>query len=130
MENFLPYLGFAVMTGLYLLERLWYRKDTTKLMDRIMARGYEEYQYYDKKYQTDLNELSKIRKDERKVRYEEKDVFEDDSNPPEQKEKIKKILKQYGSDWGADEVDTAALIDMEEERIGRMVDDKQENDLA
>jgi len=116
--DYFPYIGFGVMTALYLLERFWARKDMEKMLNRIMARGFEEYQYYDKKYQTDLSELKKIRSEERKVReYEEKDVFEDDSINRDDKRKVKEALKHYGSDWGEDEVDAAQILEMEKERL-------------
>jgi len=116
-------IGFIVMTGLYLFERLCGRKDTNRFLDRIMARGFEEYQYYDKKYQTDLGELKKIRKEERKVReYEEKDVFTDDSVRKDHKEKIKEVLSQYDEDYGEDEVDIEKVMEIEEERKGEIRD--------
>lgn len=125
--DYLP-IGFIIMTGLYLLERLWARKDMQKMLDRIMARGFEEYQYYDKKYQTDLGELKKIRKEERKVRdYEEKDAFEDDSINRDDKEKVKKILKQFDSDYGVDEVDTEKVLEMEDERLQEIKDAERDN---
>lgn len=121
-------IGFGVMTVLYLLERFWARKDMEKMLNRIMSRGFEEYQYYDKKYQTDLGELKKIRKEERKVRdYEEKDVFEDDSINKDDKEKVRKILKQYDSDYGIDEVDTEKVLEMEEERLQEIKDAERDN---
>ena len=116
--DYFPYIGFGVMTFLYLLERFWARRDMEKMLNRIMARGFEEYQYYDKKYQTDLSELKKIRNEERKIRdYEEKDVFEDDSIARDDQRKVKEALKQYGSDWSADEVDAAQILEMEKERL-------------
>ena len=96
-----------------------------------MARGFEEYQYYDKKYQTDLGELKKIRKEERKVRdYEEKDAFEDDSVSREDKTKLKGVLKQYGEDWGEDEVDIDAVMKMEKERLEGTKNDIERDNLA
>lgn len=96
-----------------------------------MARGFEEYQYYDKKYQTDLNELKKIRNDERKIRdYEEKDVFEDDSISKDKKKQIKKIMKQYSEEWGDDEVDAEKVLEMEEDRLKEISNDDERNDLA
>jgi len=127
--DYIPYIGFGVMTVLYLLERFWARKDMEKMLNRIMARGFEEYQYYDKKYQTDLSELKKIRNEERKVRdYEEKDVFEDDSISKDNKAKVQKILKQYDSDYGIDEVDQEKVLEMEEGRLQEIKD--AERDLA
>ena len=127
--DYIPYIGFGVMTVLYLLERFWARKDMEKMLNRIMARGFEEYQYYDKKYQTDLGELKKIRNEERKVRdYEEKDVFEDDSISKDNKAKVQKILKQYDSDYGIDEVDQEKVLEMEEGRLQEIKD--AERDLA
>lgn len=129
--DYFPYIGFGVMTVLYLFERFWARKDMEKMLNRIMARGFEEYQYYDKKYQTDLGELKKIRKEERKVRdYEEKDAFEDDSVSREDKTKLKGVLKQYGEDWGEDEVDIDAVMKMEKERLEGTKNDIERDNLA
>jgi len=128
--DYLPYIGFGIMTVLYLLERFWARSDMEKMLNRIMARGFEEYQYYDKKYQTDLNELKKIRKEERKIRkYEEQDVFQDDSLDKEKKKKIQEVLDQFGSDWGEDEVDVEKVLEMEKERTGE-IEHGERNDLA
>ena len=127
--DYIPYIGFGVMTVLYLLERFWARKDMEKMLNRIMARGFEEYKYYDMKYQTDISELKYIRNEERKVRdYEEKDVFEDDSISKDNKAKVQKILKQYDSDYGIDEVDQEKVLEMEEGRLQEIKD--AERDLA
>lgn len=130
--EYLTYVGFGVVTLLLFLERIWHRIDMAKLLDRMMAivdaKSYEMMRYYTKQYPKDVKEIDKIREEERKIRkMEEQDVFQDDSTNVKDKEKAREFLSNMASDWGADEVDIAKIIDLESEDEVRIEDGGQDN---
>ena len=71
---------------------------TDKLLNRIMAKNYEEYNYYEEKYPGDLKELDRIRDESRVERKEftEKDVFQEDSGID---------VTQFEEDWSVSELE-------------------------
>ena len=60
----------TVLQFLNYLEQKAARKERDKLLDRIMAKNYEQYEYYEKKYEKDLDEVEKLREEEHTERKE------------------------------------------------------------
>jgi UTP:GlnB (protein PII) uridylyltransferase len=60
--SFLIVLAVIILTVVN--DGIW-RRWTEKLLNRLMAGNYKEYQYYEQKYAKDVKEVEKIRQDER-----------------------------------------------------------------
>ena len=110
MENLLNLVGLVVLAGFYLLERFWHRKDITKLLNRVMARNYEEYEYYDKKYPRDLKELDNIREQENKIRETNLEELRGEE-PFSTDEDIAKKIDEFEEDWKPEELDFQKVKD-------------------
>lgn len=94
------YLGVIV-----LLSYLFY-KERQQLLNRIMARDFQEYEYHDKMYKTDIKETEKVRDTARKEQGEDAEIEEE--LDLEYKEE-KKFMKGTDEDWAEDEVDLQEL---------------------
>jgi len=54
--------SFALIIALLILfigERIWHERRIDKLLDRLMSRNFDEFNYYEKKYDKDLKQESK-----------------------------------------------------------------------
>jgi len=81
-------------------------KERKSLLDRIMARDYEQFEYYQKMFKGEVKEL-KDQRDEVK-----KEISEDDEIKKEMDltfEKEKKYLEEMKEDWDESEVDLSEL---------------------
>jgi hypothetical protein len=92
----------------------WFRtrqwdKERNQLLNRIMARNYEEFKYYEEKYPKDIGELQKIRQEERKER------GRDNTTPPDimgdEAEAVARKIDGFEEDWGDEEVDQKAILE-------------------
>ena len=59
---------FMLLAIFLFLTRRDHRKDITQLLNRLMARDYKEYQYYERKFDKDIKEEESIRDEARKER--------------------------------------------------------------
>ena len=86
----------------HLISEFLWKRERTKLLNRIMAKDYTEFEFYDKQYKSDLNEVNKLRKTVRKT-----------SKIPEQESVIDKEGKQFigqlEEDWAEEEIDNTKL---------------------
>ena len=100
--------GFAAIVLIYHLSK----KNESKLLDRIMAKSFEEYEYYDQIVPGEVDETKKLRVEARKLRSgedtEAKEI--DEEYAPEIKS-----LKNFEEQWEGDEVDLEKLREMNKE---------------
>ena len=95
----------GVLGGLYLFERITGRAERQKLLNRLMAKNYEEFEYYDKRFGTDIAELKKMRNDERKERKKQSKDFEEISIDAPKDPELEEMIKNLEEDWGDEELD-------------------------
>jgi cell division protein FtsL len=64
----LVFLLFVAILVIEVFFRFLNRRDTKELLNRIMAKDYKEYEYFEKKYEKDVKEEENIREEARKER--------------------------------------------------------------
>jgi hypothetical protein len=67
MDNIFSFVILGVFIGFELLN---YRR-IEKLMNRIMAKDYAEFKYYEDKWKPDIKELKEVREETRELREKE-----------------------------------------------------------
>lgn len=104
MEGYIIYCLFA-----YIVYRDIINDRRIKdLLNRIMARNFEEHQYYAKKYDTDLKEVVKMRDEAREERTDElKEVVDSVEN-----REVDRVIENFEEDWGENEVDRTKIADL------------------
>lgn len=85
------YLILALL-ALFAIREVFIVRERDKLLNRIMAKSYSEYRYYEDKWKGDLKEIDKVRED---TREEFKQAAEEPENPAND-------LSKFEEDW-ADE---------------------------
>jgi hypothetical protein len=104
MEGYIIYLMF----GYIIYRDIINDKRIKDLLNRIMARNFEEHQYYAKKYDKDLKEVGKMRDEAREERDNDlKDVVDSELDNEE-----KKIMSEFDEDWADNEVDKTKVADL------------------
>lgn len=104
MEGYIIYILLA-----YIIYRdIIYDHRLNKLLNRIMAKNYEEFQYYDKKYETDLKEVKALRDEAREERIED---IQQGLDEAENKEATR-VINAFDEDWGESEVDKTKVADL------------------
>ena len=100
--------GFAAIVFTYYLTT----KERSKLLDRLMARTFQEYEYYDKIVPEEVEETKKLRDEAREIRDTEDEEAKtiDEEYAPELKS-----LKSFEEEWSGDEVDLEKLRAMNKE---------------
>ena len=100
--------GFAAIVLMYHLSK----KNESKLLDRLMARTFQEFEYYDKIVPEEVEETKKLRSEAREMRSgEDEEAKEiDEEYAPELKS-----LKNFEEEWSGDEVDLEKLRSMNKE---------------
>lgn len=100
--------GFAAIVFTYHLTT----KERSKLLDRLMARTFQEYEYYDKIVPEEVEETRKLRDEARGKRdTEDEEAKEiDEEYAPEIKS-----LKNFEEQWEGEEVDLDKLREMNKE---------------
>lgn len=78
------------------------RKERDKLLDRIMAKNYEQYEYYQKKYERDLEEVERIREEEHK---EMEKARMEDGQDVETEVDFDKFNEELEEEWSDDELE-------------------------
>jgi hypothetical protein len=91
-------VGYAAIIFMYYLTT----RERSKLLDRIMARTYQEYEYHDKMYETDIKETEKLRDEAREERLED-DEIKQELDVEYRRERD--MLKEMDEDWEEEEVD-------------------------
>lgn len=64
MDHYSALVVLALLAWVAIHDAIW-QKRTDKLLDRLMAGNFKEYNYYKTKYPKDVKEVEEIRKDER-----------------------------------------------------------------
>jgi hypothetical protein len=68
-----------VLLALFVAQQVLYWRREEKLLNRLMARDYKEFQYFEEKYPKDVAEVEKLReeaRDERKKLDDEQELAE------------------------------------------------------
>jgi hypothetical protein len=73
-----------------------------------MAKNYEEYEYYNKKYDKDLGEVEKLRDEAREERIEEINHLDGEIEDKD----TQKILNAFDEDWPESDVDKTKVADI------------------
>lgn len=100
--------GFTAIVLMYHLSK----KNESKLLDRLMARTFQEYEYYDKIVPGEVEETKELRDEARKIR--ESEDAEAKSEDEEYAEEISS-LKSFEEQWEGEEVDLEKLRTMNKE---------------
>lgn len=102
-------IGFMVVFGWYVISDILNRLERNKLLNRLMAKNYQEFEYYDKKYEKDLKEVESLRDESRR------DRTTGDSEPvqpPDESAEAERIIAAFEEDWGEGEVDKTKVTDV------------------
>jgi len=97
--------------GMFVLLFLWhaYReihhaREIDRLMNRVMAKDYTEFEYYDKKWKRDLAEVDKVRA-ENHVAVAAANA---DTAPAETADKVDNFISEFEEDWRPSDIDMDA----------------------
>lgn len=102
------FLGFILVLVWHVIDEQLNRRERDKLLNRIMAKDYQEYEYYDKKYKGDLREVKALRDESRKDRATE----EDDQAAASVGDKVEKVMAALEEDWAPGEIDETKIEDI------------------
>lgn len=94
------YLG-AIMLSFWM-----FYKERSKLLDRIMARDFEQYEYYEKMFKGEVKELKDQRKGAKK---ENKEDVEIKKEMDIEFKKEKEFIEGLDEDWSGEDVDVEKL---------------------
>jgi len=73
------YILIAVLI-LYVVSEAFHRQERSKLLNRLTAKDYAQYKYYEDKWKGDLKEVEQVRDEARDDRKEEKKEAEEDND--------------------------------------------------
>lgn len=102
-------IGFIAIFCWYVVSDIFNRLERNKLLNRLMARNYQEYEYYDKKYKKDLKEVESLRDESRRDRTTG-DI--EPIQPPDEAAATDRIIAAFEEDWGEGEVDKTKVTDI------------------
>ena len=112
MINFAFILKDILYLGvIFILSYLFY-KERQQLLNRIMARDFEQYEYYEKMFKGEVKELKDQRDDVKKEMGEDADIKKELDL---EYRKEKEFLEHTEEDWSEDDIDLKEL----RERIGK-----------
>jgi len=74
------YILVAVIV-LFTISEVFNRRERAKLLNRLMARDYAQFQYYETKFKKDVAEVEKVRDEAREERKEAKKADEEEDDP-------------------------------------------------
>jgi len=101
------YLGVIAFMS-YLFYKAWKlsKAERKDLLDRVMAKDYEQYEYFQSMFKKDIEEMEKIRDDVRGV-----DEVDEEIKKEQDLEytKEKKFLEQVDEDFNEEDVDLPEL---------------------
>ena len=90
------------------------RRERKDMLNRIMSKNYQEYQYYAKKYPVDVKEVEALRNEARDVRGASPMTEQNFERPVDPE--VKQFLEGTEVDWNPEEVDVDKLKEMLSER--------------
>ena len=93
------WIAFGALFIWHIASELLNRKERDRTLNRLMAKDFPEFNYYDKKYQTDLKEVELLRDDERKER--EVKAEEKEQGVPDE-DAVNRFVKGFEEEWGDD----------------------------
>ncbi len=98
-------LGIVAIAALFFQQWL-HIKERSSLLDRIMANNYQEFNYYKKMFEGEVEELKDQRKEVKKESQEEKEIKEEMDL---EYKKEKAFIEKTDEDWEVEEVDMPEL---------------------
>jgi len=66
----IEYIVIAAL-ALYVISEVFHRRERGKLLNRLMAKDYKEFKYYEDKWKGDLKEIATVREETREELKEE-----------------------------------------------------------
>lgn len=87
-------------------------KQVDKLLNRLMAKSYQEFEYYDKKFKGDIDEVEALRSEARNERDKERGV--EPLNDVFREEVADEFAAKLEEDWSDEELDAKAIRKMNE----------------
>ena len=97
MEGLTGLIIAGVILGWHIVSELLHRDEKKKLLNRLMAKNYDQYEYYEEKYQKDVAEVAALRDESRKEREKgEEDVVRVDDEVD---------LDQFEEEWSSEEME-------------------------
>ena len=108
MGDFVFELIISAGLAYHVMTVMSHKRQVDKLLNRLMARNYQEFEYYEKKFDDDRDELKRRRDIERKAANQ---VLRKKAVPDERE--AERVLSQLEDDWDVDEVDTEKLLERE-----------------
>lgn len=104
------FFAFMALLAWHIASELINRKERKDLLNRVMSKNYQEYQYYETKYPADVEEVVKLRDEARDSR-ETTPLTEENFSKPLDPE-VKQFLESTEVDWNPEEVDVDKLKEM------------------
>lgn len=104
------FIAFCAVLVWHIADSLLSRKERRELLNRIMSKNYQEYEYYAQKYPEDVKEVTKIRDEAREVRGASPMTEQDFEKPLDPE--VKQFLESTEVDWNPEEVDINKLKEM------------------
>jgi len=96
----------ALLVGVlfwHVISEFLHRLERQKLEDRLMARNFQEFKYYEEQFPKELKVVTKAREKEMDKIFEEKEV-EDES--------VKKFKNEVEEDWSTEAIDSKKLMEV------------------
>jgi hypothetical protein len=103
-------IAFLAVFAWHIASELLNRKERKDLLNRVMSKNYQEYEYYAKKYPEDVKEVTQLREEARAVRGESPMTEQDFAKPIDPD--VEQFLASTEVDWNPEEVDVDRLKEM------------------
>jgi len=104
-------LGIVAIAALFFQQWL-HIKERESLLNRVMARDYEQFQYYEKMFKGEVDELKDQRKEVKEENREDEEIKKEMDL---EYAKEKKFIEGTEEDWSTEDIDLEKL----RERIGK-----------
>lgn len=104
------FIAFMALLAWHVASELLNRKERKDLLNRVMSKNYQEYQYYETKYPEDVKEVVQLRDEARDSRGTTPLTEENFSKPLDPE--VKQFLESTEVDWNPEEVDVDKLKEM------------------
>ena len=98
-------LGIVAIAALFFQEWLQ-RKERRELLNRIMSKDYSQFEYYQKMFREEVDELGKLRDEARDEKKKEVDDFAEEDR---EYAKEKTFVEQVEEDFPVEDVDLPKL---------------------
>jgi ABC-type bacteriocin/lantibiotic exporter with double-glycine peptidase domain len=98
-------ISVAAIAAIVLMFK-WSIQERSKMLNRLMSRNYQEYEYYDKIVPEEVDEIKKLREEARGIRKtEDEEAKIQDARYQAEIDQ----LKQFEEEWNPEEVDLEKL---------------------